>query len=355
MRPRGIIRGHLAGVLMRSLRFLAVLWLLLCVLLTNAVAQQTDSAADIGLGNGGKSCRHDSGFLSGPTHATCSSSYSTEYFWESGVSGASANYSGLAIAGNSTAEVFDPGFDASATAAANAELIDWLFPTDFPSGSFLFVAYGLVASPTGSSRGQVTAGASLQPKGGKTVDCTIDQFGRNSCAAQVGINTGDSVQLTAYLSGVSQVSCDFPCDGASGFEAGYKAPGGASVLLAAIVDGKGNRVKNAKITSASGHRYPSKFASTTKLKSHPNPSTQGQPVKFTATVSSFGRSGAPTGKVTFTDRTTGTTLGHATLKAGVATLRTSALPSGSHAIVAAYGGDIWSAWSQSAALNQVVN
>ena len=83
-----------------------------------------------------------------------------------------------------------------------------------------------------------------------------------------------------------------------------------------------------------------------------NPSTFGQSVTFTATVS--GTSGPPTSTVTFKDGAT--TLGTGTLNgAGVATYTTSALTVATHAITAVYGGDTNFTTSTSSAVSQVVN
>ncbi len=71
------------------------------------------------------------------------------------------------------------------------------------------------------------------------------------------------------------------------------------------------------------------------LASLPNPSSQGQLVKFTATLTSTGE--LPTGEVTFTFGTT--TLGTAAINAkGVAVLSTKALPTGSDEVTASYAG-----------------
>jgi outer membrane autotransporter protein len=75
-----------------------------------------------------------------------------------------------------------------------------------------------------------------------------------------------------------------------------------------------------------------------------NPSTFEQTVTFTATLGAGVGPTAPgivdpTGSVTFTDSTTGTTLGTATLVSRVASLSTSALTGGVHTITASYGGD----------------
>ena len=89
--------------------------------------------------------------------------------------------------------------------------------------------------------------------------------------------------------------------------------------------------------------------STTSLSSSQNPSSAGQPVTFTASVTGF----APTGTVTFFDG--GTPIGTATLTGSTATLTTSSLSVGSHSITARYNGDTNNLPSTSAALIQNVN
>ncbi len=79
-------------------------------------------------------------------------------------------------------------------------------------------------------------------------------------------------------------------------------------------------------------------ASTTTLASSVNPSTFGQAVTFTATVTPDARStDTPTGTVTFEEGTT--VLGTAPLNDGVATFAISTLAVGSHSIAAVYSGD----------------
>src|SRR5205807_4703467 len=75
----------------------------------------------------------------------------------------------------------------------------------------------------------------------------------------------------------------------------------------------------------------------TALLSSVNPSSFGQTVTFTATVSSS--AGTPTGSVQFKDN--GANLGGSnTLNgSGVATLSTSSLTAGTHTITADYSGD----------------
>ena len=93
-------------------------------------------------------------------------------------------------------------------------------------------------------------------------------------------------------------------------------------------------------------------ASTTTVTSSLNPSTFGQSVTFTATVSST--SGTPTGTVTFFDGATN--IGTGTLSGNTATFATSTLTTGSHSITATYNGNAsYAASTSTPALTQVVN
>jgi hypothetical protein len=76
---------------------------------------------------------------------------------------------------------------------------------------------------------------------------------------------------------------------------------------------------------------------TTTVAGSPDPSTVGQSVTLTATISGSG--GTPTGTVTFRDNNTSQTLGTITLSGGVATVTTSTLAIGNHTIQASYSGE----------------
>jgi uncharacterized repeat protein (TIGR03803 family) len=89
-------------------------------------------------------------------------------------------------------------------------------------------------------------------------------------------------------------------------------------------------------------------ATTIALTSSLNPSTVGQSVTFTATVSG----NSPTGTVEFFIGST--SLGSRTLSNGVAALSTSKIVAGTHSITAVYSGDANNAPSTSAAVTQVV-
>lgn len=79
----------------------------------------------------------------------------------------------------------------------------------------------------------------------------------------------------------------------------------------------------------------------TTLSSNPNPSAVGASVVFTAHVTTPNGGGVSTDgdTVIFTDTTAGAVLGSSTLLNGTATLSVSSLTYGSHAVVAAYGGN----------------
>jgi hypothetical protein len=96
---------------------------------------------------------------------------------------------------------------------------------------------------------------------------------------------------------------------------------------------------------------PAAAATSTSLTSSPNPSTFGQTVTLSSTVTSG--AGVPTGTVTFRDGAT--VLGTATLVNGSASLSISTLAVGSHPLTALYGGSATFAASTSAVVTQVVN
>ncbi|QHS52165.1 Ig-like domain-containing protein [Edaphobacter sp. 12200R-103] len=92
---------------------------------------------------------------------------------------------------------------------------------------------------------------------------------------------------------------------------------------------------------------------TTTVSASAASATQGQNVTFTAKVAAAGGKVAPSGAVIFEDG--GAAVGSAAVTAGTAVWSTSTLSTGSHSIVARYGGDATAAGSVSAPLNLVVN
>ncbi|MER6144177.1 Ig-like domain-containing protein [Streptomyces sparsogenes] len=101
---------------------------------------------------------------------------------------------------------------------------------------------------------------------------------------------------------------------------------------------------------------PGPSATTTTVVSLPNPSVVGQPVNFTATVTSnTPGSGTPTGTVTFTIGGTGGGSFTQPLVGGVATLTTSTLGPGSHTVSAVYNPDTPNFTTSTGNTTQVVN
>jgi Big-like domain-containing protein len=100
-----------------------------------------------------------------------------------------------------------------------------------------------------------------------------------------------------------------------------------------------------------------KYSTATGLSSAPNPSSSGQQVTFTATVTSVDFYGVigpiPTGNVSFKEGNT--TIGTGTLDgAGAATFNTSTLSKGKHNVKAVYGATNAFAGSTSAVITHVV-
>lgn len=110
------------------------------------------------------------------------------------------------------------------------------------------------------------------------------------------------------------------------------------------------RVSNGagSINSATATVTVNRAASTTTLTASPNPSVAGQTVTLTASVTA-----GATGSVSFLDGAT--PIGTATLSAGTATLATTQLGVGSHALTAVYAGDTNFNTSTSTIVTQIVN
>jgi len=126
-------------------------------------------------------------------------------------------------------------------------------------------------------------------------------------------------------------------------------PAGQNIFSATATDASGNTSEFAKDVAGA---IAAQSGTTTMLASSGNPSTFGQAVTFTATVT--GGSTAPTGSVTFSDGSL--VLATVTLPSGsnVASYTTAALAVAGHTITASYGGDS-NYTGSSSSLNQTVN
>jgi len=170
---------------------------------------------------------------------------------------------------------------------------------------------------------------------------------------------GNPVNFTAQVSpapatGVVQFRIDgnnfgspVPLTSGSATSASAASLTAGSHAVTAVYGGDNNFAGN----TGSLSQVVNQAATAASLTSTVNPSVFGQPVVFTATVTSAG--GVPTGTVVFKDGSA--TLGSVALDgSGHASFATSALVAGTHSITAAYGGDSNFILSTSATLPQAV-
>jgi N-acetylneuraminic acid mutarotase len=167
---------------------------------------------------------------------------------------------------------------------------------------------------------------------------------------------GQSVTFTATVSPSSGTGTVQFLDGATSLGTATIANGKAALAIStlavgahsitAVYSGDANDLTS---TSAALAQTVNKVASSVTLASSVNPSSYGQSVTFTATVSPL----SPTGTVQFLDGTT--SLGTATIAGGSASLAISSLAVGAHSITAVYSGDANHTTSTSTALAQTVN
>jgi MYXO-CTERM domain-containing protein len=178
---------------------------------------------------------------------------------------------------------------------------------------------------------------------------------------------GDSVTFTAKVAttgagaGTPTGSVDFR-EGATVLGSGtLDASGIATFSTSTLTVGNhtitADYVTSASFAASTSNDIPqviNKDGVTAKIVSSLNPSTFGASVTFTATITSTGAGGIPSGTVTFSEGAT--VLGTGALDAaGVATYSTSALVGGSHMITATYGGDGNHAAGGAATLAQTVD
>jgi hypothetical protein len=184
-------------------------------------------------------------------------------------------------------------------------------------------------------------GSSLNPSSfgqAVTFTATVMTSGSKTPTGTVTFNDGSTALGTGTLNG----------SGIGTYTTSNLAVGQHS--MTAVYGGDAN---NAGSTSSVLTQTVNAATTTTALGSSLNPSSFGQAVSFTATVTAqYG--GTLTGTVSFIDGAT--TLGTGTLNgSGIATFTTSGLTVGQHSITAVYAGDTNNAGSTSAVLTQTVN
>jgi hypothetical protein len=185
--------------------------------------------------------------------------------------------------------------------------------------------YSYVAAPTVSG---------ISPTSGPTLGGTVVTIAGTNFTSLVSVSFGGTPATALTVNSATQLTATAPAHAAGTVDIVVTSPNGSSAV------------------SAADQFSFLRVASTATVTSSVNPSTYGQAVTFTATVSATGPT--PTGTVTFLDGTTA--LGSASLNAsGQATFATSALLAGSHSITVIYGGDGNFSSSTSAAVAQTVN
>src|SRR3989475_8493742 len=150
-------------------------------------------------------------------------------------------------------------------------------------------------------------------------------------------------------------------DGATTLASVAMVNGSASLVTSALAAGAhsltasySGSLEFAVSTSAVVNQTVNKGQTTTTLTSTPNPSTAGQAVTLSTTVTAVAPAvGVPTGSVTFMDGAT--PLATVALVNGSASLVTSALTTGNHSLTAVYSGSANFLTSTSPAVTQVVN
>ncbi len=148
-----------------------------------------------------------------------------------------------------------------------------------------------------------------------------------------------------FKSGTELLGSATLVNGQASIETSFSKPGETAITATYLGD-----TNNTHRLSPKLEQVVNKDPSSTAVVSSLNPSTVGEEVTFTATVTT---SGSATGTVTFKYGTT--VLGEVALTGDSASLSTSALAAGTYKIKAVYGGNATVKGSTSPVLKQVVN
>ncbi len=168
-------------------------------------------------------------------------------------------------------------------------------------------------------------------------------------------DVGQSVTFTASVTPSTATGTVQFYDGGTSIGAASLASGSASFSTASLGKGThslsaayGGDAADAAAASATLNQIV-KAAAAVSLTSSVNPSTVGQAVTFSASVTPS----AATGTIQFLNGST--VLGTVNVSSGNAVFSTSSLAAGAHSITASYGGDTYDAAATSTALTQTVN
>lgn len=207
------------------------------------------------------------------------------------------------------------------------------------------------SSSTSASLSQVVNAASTTTTVVSSANPSV--FGQSvtftATVSTVAPGTGTVTGTVTFKDGATTLGSGALSAGSARFNTSALAVGSHSIT--AVYGGSSNFSGS---TSTVATQVVNHGATTTSLVSSLNPSTTGQSVTFTATVSAAApATGVPSGTVTFKDGVTD--LGTGTLSAGAAAVSTAALSAGAHSITAVYGADTNFTASTSALVTQTVN
>ena len=193
------------------------------------------------------------------------------------------------------------------------------------------------------STGSLTGNPQVVNKADSTTAVTSSQnpsvFGQSvtftATVSPVAPGLGTPTGTVTFLDGGSPVGTGTLSGGVATFTTSALAGGNHTITTS--FGGDGNF--NGNTGSLTGNpQVVNKANTATSVTSSVNPSSFGQSVTFTATVSAVAPgTGTATGTVTFLDG--GSPIGTGTLSGGIATFTTSALAAGNHTITTSYGGD----------------
>jgi len=219
----------------------------------------------------------------------------------------------------------------------------------FSTSTLSIGSHSLTASYGGDTNDAPSSSQAVTETVGQTVTTTSLK------AVPASSSPGQSVTLTASVSPATATGTVTFLDGSTTLGSAPLTAGTASISVSTLSTGNhsltasyGGDANDAPSVSLAVTESVGLLTTTTTLTAAPNPSTAGQKVTLTATVSP----GNPTGTVSFFDGAN--LLGSSPLAGGVATFSTAALSAGNHSLTATYSGDANNATSTSAAVTESV-
>jgi polyvinyl alcohol dehydrogenase (cytochrome) len=238
------------------------------------------------------------------------------------------------------------------------------------------VSYAVGANPQGVALGDLN--------GDGRPDMVVANNAANSVSVLLGNGDGTFQAAVSYAAGANPQAVaveDVNGDGQADVVAAIAGAGNVSVLLGngngtlqaavnfgagsgpvslALADFNGDGRADVVATGGSGNTAEvllgGQAATSVALSAAPNPSTAGQPVTWTGSVTPAGPFfGLPTGTLTFSDNGTALPGGTVALSGGAAGYTSSSLAVGTHPITSAYSGDAAFLAGASAALTETVS